>query len=47
MSKATNKVRHIFNLFLLLFLVAVVAGVCVWFLTTPEARGTTFWCPRR
>ena len=43
MSKATNKVRHIFNLFLLLFLVAVVAGVCVWFLTTPEARGTTFW----
>ena len=43
MSKATNKVRHIFNLFLLLFLVAVVAGGCVWFLTTPEARGTTFW----
>ena len=43
MSKATNKVRHIFNLFLLLFLVAVVTGVCVWFLTTPEARGTTFW----
>ena len=43
MSKATNKVRHIFNLFLLLFLVAVVTGVCVWFLTTPEARGITFW----
>lgn len=43
MSKATNKVRHIFNLFLLLLLVAVVTGICVWFLTTPEARGITFW----
>ena len=43
MSKATNKVRHIFNLFLLLLLVVVVTGVTVWFLTTPEARGITFW----
>lgn len=43
MSKATNKIRQVFNLFLLLSLVAVVTGVCVWFLTTPEARGVTFW----
>ena len=43
MSKATNKVRHIFNLFLLLLLVVVVTGVTVWFLTIPEARGITFW----
>ncbi len=43
MSKATNKARQIFNLFLLLMLVAVITGVTVWFLTTPEARGTTFW----
>ena len=41
MGKTANKIRHIFNLFLLL--IVVVTGVTVWFLTTPEARGTTFW----
>lgn len=43
MSRTTNKIRYIFNLFLLLLLVAIITGVSVWFLTTPEARGVTFW----
>ncbi len=43
MSSTTNKLRQVFNLFLLLLLVSTITGVFVWLLTTPEDRGTTFW----
>ncbi len=43
MWKFFNKVRQVFNLFLILFLITVAAAVFVYFLTTPEQRGTTFW----
>ena len=43
MWKFFNKVRQVFNLFLILLLITVVAAVFVYFLTTPEQRGTTFW----
>ncbi len=43
MSSTTNKIRQIFNLFLLLLFVTTITGVFVWLLTKPEDRGTTFW----
>ena len=38
-----NKFRQAFNIFLILALVCVVAGVFIYFFTTPENRGVTFW----
>lgn len=43
MGTTTNKIRQIFNLFLILALLSVVVGVAVWFLTAPEQRTQTFW----
>ena len=43
MWKFFNKVRQVFNLFLIMLLITVAAAVFVYFLTTPEQRGTTFW----
>ncbi|MBR1486879.1 MAG: hypothetical protein IJ597_06455 [Synergistaceae bacterium] len=43
MWKFFNKVRQVFNLFLIMFLIAAVTAVFIYFLTTPEQRGTTFW----
>ena len=43
MWKFFNKVRQVFNLFLIMLLIAAVTAVFVYFLTTPEQRGTTFW----
>ena len=43
MGKFFNKLRQVFNIFLLSALIAAVAAVFVYFLTTPEQRGTTFW----
>lgn len=43
MWKFFNKVRQVFNLFLILLLITVATAVFVYFLTTPEQRGTTFW----
>lgn len=43
MGKFFNKVRQVFNIFLIMALIAVVTAVFVYYLTTPEQRGTTFW----
>ena len=43
MGKFFNKIRQVFNLFLIMLLIAAAAAVFVYFLTTPEQRGTTFW----
>lgn len=42
-GRATNKIRQVFNLLLLFLLITAAAAVFIWFLTTPEDRGTTFW----
>jgi len=43
MGVQLNKFRQVFNTFLTLALVCVVVGVFIYFFTTPEDRGTTFW----
>ena len=43
MGKFFNKIRQVFNIFLLMLLIGVVAAFFVYFLTTPEQRGVTFW----
>ena len=43
MGKFFNKLRQVFNIFLLSALIAAVAALFVYFLTSPEQRGTTFW----
>ena len=43
MWKFFNKVRQVFNLFLIMLLIVAVAALFIYFLTTPEQRGTTFW----
>lgn len=43
MGKFFNKIRQVFNIFLLSALIALAASVFVYFLTTPEQRGVTFW----
>ena len=43
MGKFFNKLRQVFNIFLLSALIAAVAAVFIYFLTTPEQRGVTFW----
>ena len=43
MGKFFNKIRQVFNIFLLMALIAAAAAVFVYFLTTPEQRGFTFW----
>lgn len=43
MGKFFSKIRQVFNIFLLSALIALAAAVFVYFLTTPEQRGITFW----
>ena len=43
MGKFFNKLRQVFNIFLISALIAAVVAVFVYFLTTPEQRGVTFW----
>ncbi len=43
MGKFFNKIRQVFNIFLLMALIGVAAAVVTYFLTTPEQRGITFW----
>lgn len=44
MGKFFNKIRQVFNIFLINALIGLAAAVFVYFLTTPEQRaGTTFW----
>ena len=43
MGKFFNKIRQVFNIFLINALVGLAAAVFVYFLTTPEQRGITFW----
>jgi len=43
MWKFFNKVRQVFNLFLIMLLIVAVTALFIYFLTTPEQRGTTFW----
>ena len=43
MGKFFNKIRQVFNIFLIMLLIGLTAAVFVYFLTTPEQRGVTFW----
>ncbi len=43
MGKFFNKIRQVFNIFLIMALIGVAAALFVYYLTTPEQRGTTFW----
>ena len=43
MGKFFNKIRQVFNIFLLMLLIAAAVAVFTYFLTTPEQRGVTFW----
>lgn len=43
MGKFFNKIRQVFNIFLIMALIGVAAAVFAYYLTTPEQRGTTFW----
>ena len=43
MGVQLNKFRQAVNIFLILILLCVVAGIFIYFFTTPENRGTTFW----
>ena len=43
MGVQLNKFRQAFNIFLTLALVCVVAGIFIYFFTTPDNRDTTFW----
>lgn len=43
MGKFFNKIRQVFNIFLIMLLIAAATAFFVYFLTTPEQRGATFW----
>ena len=43
MGKFFNKIRQVFNIFLINALIGLAAAVFIYFLTTPEQRGVTFW----
>ena len=43
MGKFFNKIRQVFNIFLINALIGLAAAVFIYFLTTPEHRGITFW----
>ena len=43
MGVQLNKFRQALNIFLTLTLVCVATGVFIYFFTTPESRGVTFW----
>ena len=43
MGKFFNKIRQVFNIFLIMALIGLAAAVFVYFLTTPEQRNITFW----
>ena len=43
MGKFFNKIRQVFNIFLINLLIGLAAAVFIYFLTTPEQRGVTFW----
>lgn len=43
MGKFFNKIRQVFNIFLLSGLIALAVAVGIYFLTPPEQRGVTFW----
>lgn len=43
MGKFFNNIRQVFNIFLILLLVVLAAGVLVYYLASPEQRGVTFW----
>ena len=43
MGKFFNKIRQVFNIFLILALVVAASSLFIYFMTTPEQRGITFW----
>lgn len=43
MGKFFNKIRQVFNIFLLLALVVAASALFIYFTTTPEQRGVNFW----
>ena len=43
MGKFFNKIRQVFNIFLIMALIGVTAAAFTYYLTTPEQRGTSFW----
>lgn len=43
MGKFFNKIRQVFNIFLILALISAASALFIYFLTTPEQRNITFW----
>ena len=43
MGKFFNKIRQVFNIFLIMALIGLAAAVFAYYLTEPEQRGVTFW----
>ena len=43
MGKFFSKIRQVFNIFLIMALIAAAVAVFAYYLTTPEQRGTNFW----
>lgn len=43
MGKFFNKIRQVFNIFLILALISAASALFIYFLTTPEQRNVTFW----
>ncbi len=42
MGKFFNKIRQVFNIFLILALVVAASSLFIYFMTSPEQRGVTF-----
>ena len=43
MGKFFNKIRQVFNIFLILALISAASALFIYFMTTPEQRNITFW----
>lgn len=43
MGKFFNKIRQVFNIFLILALIVAASSLFIYFMTSPEQRNITFW----
>ncbi|MBQ3395259.1 MAG: hypothetical protein IJG55_02880, partial [Synergistaceae bacterium] len=43
MGKFFNKIRQVFNIFLILALIVAASSLFIYFMTTPDQRNITFW----
>ncbi len=43
MGKFFNKIRQVFNIFLILALIVAASALFIYFMTSPEQRGVKFW----